>query len=153
MASLSLTPIPQHDRLVHKRLFHSLVLKCVGEYFLVTHTLAPLSLSPMSFDTTLTFTALHPKSNGYFLFFLKNYKPNHDFKLSSDSFKLAFRHMSYLSTSGPFRMVFEHLWYYFHPKCNEWIPLVVLILFSYYTGSHFTLNCTSPWNSLFFNHD
>jgi len=132
---------------------HSLVLRHVREYFRTTHASTPWSLSPMSSDTTLIFTTFHPKSNGYFPFFLKNYEPNHDFKLSSNSFKLTFQHMSHLSSSGPFKMVFEHFWDYFHPKFNEWIPLVISGLFSYYIGSHSTLNCTSPWNGSFFNHD
>jgi hypothetical protein len=63
--------IPQHDSLVKKRLLYSLVIKRVREYFQVTCVLAPLSPSPMSFDTTLAFIALHPKSNGYFPFFPK----------------------------------------------------------------------------------
>jgi hypothetical protein len=59
-------------------------------------------------DTTSTFTALHPESNGYFLFFLEDYESNQNLKLSSDSFKVAFQFMPHLSASGP-EMVLEHL--------------------------------------------
>jgi len=44
----------------------------------------------MSSNTTLTFTTLHRKSDGYFFLFLEDYKPDQDLKLSSDSFKLMF---------------------------------------------------------------
>jgi hypothetical protein len=67
-------------------------------------------------NTTSTLTTLHPKSNGYISFFLENYKPDQDLKLSFNSFKLAFQRMPHLSTSGPFKMVFEHLQDYFYPK-------------------------------------
>jgi hypothetical protein len=81
--------------------------------------LAPLSLAPTSFDTTSALTAFHPKSDGYFPLFFKDYKLDQDFKLSSDSFKLAFQHMPHLSSNGPFGMVFEHLWDNFIiPKCG-----------------------------------
>jgi hypothetical protein len=37
----------------------------------------------------------------------------------------------------------------FSPKrFNKWIPLIVSTLFSYYTGSHSTSNCTYPWSNL-----
>jgi hypothetical protein len=74
--SLSLMPFPQHNPLVRKRLLRSLVLGHVGEYFKTTHALAPFFNAPMSFNITLTFTTLHPKSNGYFLLFLEDYKLN-----------------------------------------------------------------------------
>jgi hypothetical protein len=76
--------------------------------------LAPFSPTPTSYDTTPIFTTLHLKSNGYFTFFLEDLELNQDFKLSSDSFKLAFQRMSHLSRIGPFGMVFEHFWDYFH---------------------------------------
>jgi hypothetical protein len=78
--------------------------------------LAPFSPAPTSSNTTSTLTTLHLESNGYFPFFLKDYEPNQDFKLSFDSFKLTFQCMPHLSTSGPYGMVFEHLQNYFHPK-------------------------------------
>ncbi len=71
---------------------------------------------PTSSNTTSTFTALHPKSNGYFLFFLEDYEPDQNIKFSSNYFKMAFQHMFHLSASGPSWMVFEHLWDYLHPK-------------------------------------
>jgi hypothetical protein len=55
--------------------------------------LAPFSPAPISFDTTSVFTTLHPKLDGYFPLFLKNYKPNQDLELFSNSLKLAFQHM------------------------------------------------------------
>jgi hypothetical protein len=79
---------PQHDPLIHKCFFHDLIFGRVGEYFKTTHTLAPFSHAPMSFNTTSAFTTLHPKSNGYFLFFLEDYKLDQDLELSSDFFKL-----------------------------------------------------------------
>jgi hypothetical protein len=68
----------------------------------------------MSFDTTSTLTVLHLKSNSYFSLFFKDYELDHDLELSSNSFKLAFQCMLHLSASGPSRMIFEHLWDYFH---------------------------------------
>jgi hypothetical protein len=99
--NLSSMPRAQHDRLIHKRLFHNLVFKCSGEYFQTTSVLASFSLAPTSFDTILTFIVLHPKTNSFFLFFLENYEPNQDLKLSSYYFKLTFQHMPNLSISGP----------------------------------------------------
>jgi hypothetical protein len=109
-------PFPQHDHPTHKRLLHSLAFSRAREYSQVAHGLAPFSPTPTSFDTTLALTTLHPKSNGYYSLFLENYESNQDFELSLDSFKLAFQRMPHLSTSGLSRMVFEHLWDYFHPK-------------------------------------
>jgi len=76
--------------------------------------LAPFSPTPISSNTTSIFTALHPKSNGYFLLFLEDYELNQDLQLSSDSFKLMFQQMLHLSTSGIFGMVFEHFRDYIH---------------------------------------
>jgi hypothetical protein len=81
--------------------------------------LAPFFPTPTSFDTTSTFITLHLELDGYFLLFFEDYKPNQDFELSFDSFKMAFQSMSHLSASGPSMMVFEHLRDYFHPKFNE----------------------------------
>jgi hypothetical protein len=50
------------------------------------------------------------------LFLLKDYELDHDLELSSDFFKLTFQHMSHLFASNLSRMVFEHLWNYFHLK-------------------------------------
>jgi hypothetical protein len=72
-----------------------------------THVLAPLSLTPTSFDTTSTLIALHPESNGYFPLFLEDCELNQDLKLSSNSFKLTFHYMPHLLANGPSRMVFE----------------------------------------------
>jgi hypothetical protein len=116
VANSNLVPFPQHNPLVHKRFLHSLVLGHVGEYFKVTRALAPFFNAPMSFDTTLVFITLHPESNGYFLLFLEDYELNQDLKFSFNSFKLTFQHMSRMSISGLFRMVFEHLQDFFHPK-------------------------------------
>jgi hypothetical protein len=65
-------------------------------------------------DTTSTLTTLHFESDGYFPLFFKDYKPNQDFEIVSNSFKLVFQRMPHLSASGLSRMVFEHLWDYFH---------------------------------------
>jgi len=87
--------IPQYDPPTHKCLLHNLILGCVGEYFRVTDTLAPFSLTPISFNTTSVLTTLHLDLDGYFSFFLKDYEPDQDLKLSSDSFKLTFQRMSH----------------------------------------------------------
>jgi hypothetical protein len=63
--------------------------------------MAPFSFTPTSFDITLIFNALYIELNGFFLLFLEDYEPNHDFKFLSNIFKLAFQHMPHLSTSGP----------------------------------------------------
>jgi hypothetical protein len=81
MASLSSMPFPQHDPLAHKRLFHSLIFGHAWEYFRTTHALAPFSLAPTSFDTTLALTTLHPDSNGYFSPFLEEYEPGQGYEL------------------------------------------------------------------------
>jgi hypothetical protein len=95
-------------------LFHSVTFGRAREYFRATHALAPFSPARTSFNTTLALTTLHPESNGYFPLFLKDYEPNQDFKLSSDSFKLVFQRMPHLSTSGSSEMVFEHFRNCFH---------------------------------------
>jgi hypothetical protein len=74
VTSLSSMFIPQHDPIVHKHFFHSLVHGRVEEYFRATHVLRPFSFTPMSSNATLIFTSLHPKSNGFSPFFLKDYK-------------------------------------------------------------------------------
>jgi len=105
-ASLSSMSFPQHDPIIRKHLPHNLVLGCVREYVRTIHVLAPLSLAPTSFDTTSTFTALHLESNGYFLLFLEDYKPNQNLELFPNSFKLVFQCMSHLLASGLFGMIF-----------------------------------------------
>jgi hypothetical protein len=115
-ANSSSIPFPQHNPLIHKRFFCSLVLRHVGEYFLKTRALAPFFNAPMSSNTTLVFTLLHPESNGYFMFFLKDYELNRDFEFSFNSFKLTFQRMPCMLASGLFKMVFEHLQDCFHPK-------------------------------------
>jgi hypothetical protein len=114
LTGLSPIPFPQHDPLIHKCLLCNLSFRHVGEYSWVVHVLAPFSPTPTSSDTISVLITLHLKSNGYFLLFLKDYEPNRDLKYFSNSFKMAFQHMLHLSTSGPFGMVFEHLWDYFH---------------------------------------
>jgi hypothetical protein len=113
---LSSIPFPQHDLLIHKHLLRNLAFGRAKEYFLTTRTLAPFSPSPTSSDTTSTLTALHPKSNDSFSLFVEDYKSEQDIELSSNSFKLTFQCMSHLLANGHFRMVFEHLQDYFHPK-------------------------------------
>jgi hypothetical protein len=78
--------------------------------------LAPFSLAPTSSNTTSTLIALHLELDGYFSFFIENYKLYQDLKISSNSFELAFQHMPHLLASGPSRMVFEHLQDCFHPE-------------------------------------
>jgi hypothetical protein len=75
-ASSSSIPFPQHDPLTHKRLLYNLTLGRAGEYFLPTCVLAPFFPTPISSNTTLAFTTLHPESNGYFSLFFENYEPN-----------------------------------------------------------------------------
>jgi hypothetical protein len=83
-------PFPQHDPPTHKCFFHSLTFGRVGEYFQAAHVLASFSPTPTSSNTTLTFTTLHPKSYGYFLFFLQGYKLDQDLEFFFNSFELAF---------------------------------------------------------------
>jgi hypothetical protein len=68
-------PFPQHYLLAHK-LFCSLIFKHLGEYFQVICIMAPFFPIATSTNTTSTIIALHPKLDGFFLFFLKYYKPN-----------------------------------------------------------------------------
>jgi hypothetical protein len=84
------------------------------ENFLIAPILAPFSLAPMSFDTTLIIFALHHESNGFFPFFLKDYELYQDL-----SFHLIFS--SYHSNTcriylqmALYGMVFEHLRNCFH---------------------------------------
>ncbi len=76
--------------------------------------MAPFSLAPTSSNTTSIFTTLHPKLDGHFPLFFKDYEPNQDLELSSGSSKLTFQCMPHVSTSDFFRMVFEHLQNCFH---------------------------------------
>jgi hypothetical protein len=105
---------PQHDPLAHKRLLCNLVIGCAREYSRTTCALAPLPPTSTSSNTTSVFTALHPKLDGYFLLFLKDYELNQNLELSYDYFKMAFQRMPHQSISGPSRMVFEHLQDCFH---------------------------------------
>jgi hypothetical protein len=97
-------------------LFHSLALGRVGEYFWAICALAPFSLASMSSNTTPTFIALHPKLDGYFPFFLEDYKLDQDLKFLLNLFKLVFQCMLHLLASSHFGMVFEHFQDCFHPK-------------------------------------
>jgi hypothetical protein len=107
---------PQHDLPTHKHLSRNLAFNRAGEYFRAARALAPFSPALMSSHTTLAFTTLHPKLNGYFPIFFKNYELDQDIELSSNSFKLAFQCMPHLLTSGRFGTIFEHLQICFHPK-------------------------------------
>jgi len=78
-------------------LFCSLAFGHAGEYFWVTHALAPFSLAPMSFDTTPALTALHLESYNYFPLFFEDYKPDQNFELSFDSFKLVPTHVAFIN--------------------------------------------------------
>jgi len=69
-------PFPQHYLPTHKCLFRSLTLSHVADYSQATRVLTPFFPAPTSFDTTSVFTTLHPKLNGYFPFFFKDYEPN-----------------------------------------------------------------------------
>jgi hypothetical protein len=113
-ASSSSMPFPQHDPPIYKCLFHKIVIGCVREYSRATCALAPISLRPTSFDTTLALTPLHHELNGYFMLFLEDYELDQNLILSSDSFKLTFQCMPHLSANGFSGMVFEHFWDYFH---------------------------------------
>jgi len=72
-----------------------------------------------SFNTTLTFIVIHLESNDFFLFFLKNFEPNKNFELSTNSFKLTFYGMPHLFVSNFSKMAFEHFLNYFHLKILE----------------------------------
>jgi hypothetical protein len=145
---------PQHDLPTHKCLYHSLVSGHAREYSQAVWTLAPFFPAPTSSNTTLALTTLNPDSNGFFWLFLKDYELYQDFKLSSNSFKLAFQCMPHLFANGHFGMVFLTPSKLFSLKrfC-EWIFTNVSTLFSCCIRSHFTSNYTCPWNNLLFNHD
>jgi hypothetical protein len=97
---------PQHDPTTHKHLLCSLVLGHAREYSRTTQVLAPFSLEPTSFETTLALIILHLESDGFFLLFLEDYKLNQDLKLSYEVFKLAFQCMVHLFINGHYGMVF-----------------------------------------------
>ncbi len=116
LTSSTSIPFPQHDLPTHKCLFHNLTLGHVGEYFQATHILTPFSPAPTSSNTTSVLTTLHPKSYGYFLLFLEEYKLNQDLELFSDSFKLAFQcrsHLQQMVILGWFLNTFK---IFFHPE-------------------------------------
>jgi hypothetical protein len=71
LAGSSSIPFTQHDPPILKCLFRNLAFGRVGEYFQAICTLAPFFLTPASSNTTLVFTALHLKLDGYFPFFSK----------------------------------------------------------------------------------
>jgi hypothetical protein len=100
------------------------------------HIFPPFSLAPASSDTTLAFTALHLQLDGYFLFFLKDYKRDQHFVIFSDYFKLAFQCMPHLLESGLFRMVFEDLRNCFHPKDLTSGFFLVFELYIHITQGH-----------------
>jgi len=70
-ASSNSMPHAKHDPLIHKHPLHNLVLKRAREYSQTTRALASFSPTPTSFDSTLTFIALDPKSNFFSYFFWK----------------------------------------------------------------------------------
>jgi hypothetical protein len=65
---------PSFRTSLHKHLFYSLVLGHAVEYFQATCTLSPFFHAPTSVDITSIFITLHIKLNGFFSFFLKDYK-------------------------------------------------------------------------------
>jgi hypothetical protein len=69
--SSSLMLLTQHDFPTHKCFLYSLVLGRAGEYFQIMCVLTPFSPTSTSSKTTLIFTTLHIKSNGFFPFFWK----------------------------------------------------------------------------------
>jgi hypothetical protein len=83
----------------------------------------------MSFNTTLTLNILHHELYGLFVLFLKDYKPNQDFEISFDSFKLTFKHMLHLSTNGIYGIIFEHFRGCFHPIFFASIPQLFQLYF------------------------
>jgi len=90
MTSPSLVSLPQHDPPTHKRLLYSLVFGRVKGILLSNLCFGTIFPAPMSFNTTLIFTALHLELDGYFPLFIKNYEPNQDLEFFYDSFKLTF---------------------------------------------------------------
>jgi len=70
--------------------------------------MAPFSFTPTSFGITLILNALYIELNGFFLLFLEDYEPNHDFKFLSNIFKMAFQCMPHLSTSGHSGIFLKH---------------------------------------------
>jgi hypothetical protein len=81
LINLNSNSFPKHDPLTHKCIFRNSTFGRVREYFRAIHTLAPFFPMPIFFNTTSSLTTLHPESNGNFLFFLKDYKPNQDLEL------------------------------------------------------------------------
>jgi hypothetical protein len=81
-------------------------------------------------------------SNGYFPFFLKDYKPNQNLNLSFNFFKLTFQHMLHLLANGYYGMVFEHLQDYFHLEdlANDYLNCFNFILISHRVTFHFELH-------------
>jgi hypothetical protein len=86
----------------------------------------------MSFDTTLTLIALHPKLDGYFLLLLEDYKLNQNLELFFDHFKLTIlMHAPFIGEWS----VWDGFWTpsrLFSPKrFNIWVPSIISALFSY----------------------
>jgi len=54
--------------------FYHLIIGHAEEYSKTTYALTPFSFTPTSSNKTLILTTLHLDLNGYFLFFLKDYK-------------------------------------------------------------------------------
>jgi hypothetical protein len=144
--------LPQHDPLALKHFLHSLVYGHVKKYSRTTHVLGPFSLTSMSSNTS-TLISLHLKSNGFFPFFLEDYKLEQHLKLSSNSFKLAFQLMSHLSASTLSKMVLNISGLFSPKRFCKWILGFVSMLFSYRTRSHSMLKCTCPLGGLPFSHD
>ncbi len=61
--------------------------------------------------------AFHPWDlDSSYLYSLLAFQLDIDVELSMDFFRLAFLHMSHLSTKGPLRMAFKHFWNFFDLK-------------------------------------
>ncbi len=136
--------LPRHDPPTHKCLLYSLIIRLVGEYsqvaralapfFLHPHLLTPPHLSPHYTMNKMLFLVFpqrlwtRPRLQAFF-WFLQIGIPMHDTFINKWSFYNGFGTLSELFPPRRF---------------NEWIPLVVPILFSYWIGSHSTPNCKCP---------
>ncbi len=121
-------------------------------YFWATCVLAPFFRPPTSSDTTLVFTALHPKSNGYFHFSSKTVnqtKTLNFFLIPQVNIPM---HAAFIGKWSFWDGFWTPLELFSPRRFIKWILSIVPILFSYHIRSHSTPNCMCPWKGLPFNH-
>ncbi len=144
VASLNSMPLPQHDPWTHM---------CKG-----------IILNNSHFNTIFPSTHIfqHHLSSHYITPWIKWLLPAFPKRLRTRPRPQTF--IWFHQVDIPTHVAFINKWSFgdgfltplglFSPRgFSEWIPLIVLIMFSYHTWSHSTLNCMCLWSGPPFSHD